>query len=216
MANNDNLAELVALVGAGNVGALDKFLAPAADTFHTVLKGIAHKRHDVEEKEAACHDAAPSQRLLGGLLALLLNVLDASAGAIVVVVELVERSEIPTEAQSKTLCVRHQVPEACRLFSAAIISWRVREACGPATLLDGVPGERLGRHLNPVSVACHANLIQEGDVTDTLWKTIRRHEALVTALQGNLRVARLHWPLHRVCPAVLSDVMARELLRCRL
>ena len=183
--------------------------------FTPFLKGIAHKRQDVEEKEAACHDAAPSQRLLGGLLALLLNVLDASAGAIVVVVELVERSEIPTEAQSKTLCVRHQVPEACRLFSAAIISWRVREACGPATLLDGVPGERLGP-ATLLSVACHANLIQGSDVAYTLWKTIRRHEALVTALQGNLRVARLHWPLLRVCPAVLSDVMARELLRCRL
>jgi len=154
VANNDNLAELVALVGAGNVGALDKFLAPAADTFHTVLKGIAHKRHDVEEKEAACHDAAPSQRLLGGLLALLLNVLDASAGAIVVVVELVERSEIPTEAQGKTLCVCDQVPEArrlsssafliwewCdRLFNTAIISWRVREACDLVTLFVGVPG----------------------------------------------------------------------------
>ena len=86
--------------------------------------------------------------------ALLLNVLDASAGAIVVVVELVERSEIPTEAQGKTLCVCDQVPEArrlsssafliwewCdRLFNAAIISWRVREACDPVTLLVGVPG----------------------------------------------------------------------------
>ena len=95
VSNNDDLAELVAIVGVGNVGGLDKFLAPAADAFHTVLKGVADKCHDVKEEETACHDAAPSQRLLGGLLALLLNVLDTSARAIVVMVELVERTECP-------------------------------------------------------------------------------------------------------------------------
>ena len=82
MSNNDNLAELIAVVGAGNVRGLHKFLASAANGFHAILNRIASEGHDVKEKEAARHDAAPSQRLLGGLLALLLNVLDADAGAI--------------------------------------------------------------------------------------------------------------------------------------
>ena len=59
----------------------------------------------MKEEEAACHDAAPSQRLLGGLLALLLHVLDTSARAIVVVIELVECSEITTKAQGEAFGV---------------------------------------------------------------------------------------------------------------
>jgi pheromone shutdown protein TraB len=89
VSNNDNFTELIAVVGAGNVRSLDKFLASAANSLQATLNRIASEGHDVKEKEAARHDAAPSQRLLGGLLALLLNVLDAGAGAIVIVVELV-------------------------------------------------------------------------------------------------------------------------------
>ena len=89
MSNNDNLAELIAVVGAGNVRGLDKFIASAANALHAILNRIASEGHDVKEKGAARHDAAPSQRLLGGLLALLLDILDAGAGAIVIVVELV-------------------------------------------------------------------------------------------------------------------------------
>ena len=37
VSNHDDLAELVALVGAGNVRGLDKFLASSADTLHCVL-----------------------------------------------------------------------------------------------------------------------------------------------------------------------------------
>ena len=89
MSNNDNLTELIAVVGTGNVRSLDKFLASAANALHATLNRIASEGHDVKEKEAARHDAAPSQRLLGGLLTLLLDILDAGAGATVIVVELV-------------------------------------------------------------------------------------------------------------------------------
>ena len=51
MPNNDNLAKLVAIVGAGNVGGPDKFLPSAADTFDDVLKSITGERHDVEKKK---------------------------------------------------------------------------------------------------------------------------------------------------------------------
>ena len=121
MPNNDNLAELVAIVGAGNVGGPDKFLPSAADPFDNVLKSFTGERHDVEEKEAARHDTAPSQGLLGGLLALLLNILDTGAGAIMVVVELVEGSEITTETQSEATGVCDEVLEIHRLSSSAVL-----------------------------------------------------------------------------------------------
>ena len=200
MSNNDDLAELVAIVGAGNVGGLDKFLAPAADAFHAVLKGVADKCHDVKEEETACHDAASSQRILGGFLALFLNVFDTSARAIVVVVELVECTEITTEAQGETFCICDEVLEASRLsssvcfiwgrsdrlFSTAIFTWGVHEARDVVAVRVGIPARCRGRHLYPLSVARHTNLIQGSDVASTLWKTIRGHEAMVTALQGDL------------------------------
>jgi hypothetical protein len=121
MPNNDNLAKLVAIVGAGNVGGPDKFPPSAADTFDDVLKSITGERHDVEKKEAARHDTASSQGLLGGLLALLLNILDTGAGAIMVVVELVEGSEITTETQSEATGVCDEVLEIDRLSSSAVL-----------------------------------------------------------------------------------------------
>ena len=183
-----------------------------------------------EKEETACHDAAPSQRLLGCLLALLLNVLDTSARAIVIVVELVECPEITTEAQSETSCICDQILEASRLssfafliwgrsdrlFSAAILTWWMQEARCVVGLLVGIPAQYRGRHPNPLSVARHTKLIQGSDVASTLWKTIRGHEALVTALQGDLRVTRQHWPVLCMCSAVFPDVVAREFLRCGL
>lgn len=62
----------------------------------------------------------------------------------------------------------------------------MRKARDPITLLLGVPAERLGRHRNPLSLVRHAKLIQGSDAADTLWKTIRWHEAVMTALQRHL------------------------------
>ena len=75
----------------------------------------------MKEKEAARHDAAPSQRLLGGLLALLLDVLDAGAGAIGIVVELVEGTEITTETQGEASGVCDEILEIHRLCSSAVL-----------------------------------------------------------------------------------------------
>ena len=117
-----------------------------------------------------------------------------------IVVKLVQCSKITTEAQSESLCVCDILLESRRLFSTAliiwglcdrlfcmaIVRWSAHEAGDPNALLVGAPTQRLGWYHNPHSVAGHADLIQGDNVADALWKTIRRHKTLVTALQGHL------------------------------
>ena len=111
-------------------------------------------------------------------------------------IELVQCSEITTVAQAEAFAIddillkTHKlfstgvvVWEKCvRLLSTVIPNWAVREAHDPVGLLVGDPAQRLSWHLNLWSVAGHAHFIQGDDVADALWKTIRRHKALVTTL----------------------------------
>ena len=144
--------------------------------------------------------SAPSQSFLRRVFAIFLNVFDTSSRAIVVLIELVHCSEITTVAQAETFAIAdiilkiHRLfstgvvvwEECARLFSIVIPNWAVREAHDPVGLVVGDPAQRLSWHLNLWSVAGHAHFIQGDDVADALWKTIRRHKALVTTLQGHL------------------------------
>ena len=56
---------------------------------------------DVKEEESARHDLAFLKSYLGGLFALLCNVFDARGGAIMVVIKLVQGSEVSNIAQRK-------------------------------------------------------------------------------------------------------------------
>ena len=111
-------------------------------------------------------------------------------------IELVHCSEITTVAQAEAFAIddiilrTHKLfstgvvvwDECARLFSIVIPNWAVREARDPVGLVVGDPALRLRWHLNLWSVVAHAHFIQGDDVADALWKTIRRHKALVKTL----------------------------------
>ncbi len=117
-----------------------------------------------------------------------------------ILVKLVQCPKITTQALSESLCVCDIFLESRRLsstaliiwglcdvlFCMAIVRWSAHQAGDPNALLVCESTQRLGWFHNPHSVAGHADLIQGDDVADALWKTIRRHKTLVTALQGHL------------------------------
>ena len=127
-------------------------------------------------------------------------IFDASASAIVVVVKQVQCSKITTEAQSECLDVFDILLKSRRLFSSAlliwgvcdklismvIVRWSAHDADDPNALLFSAPTKRLGWYHDSHGVTGHADFIQGNNVADALWKTIRRHKTLVTALQGHL------------------------------
>ena len=94
VSNNDDLAELAAIVSVGDVRGLDKFLAPPADALHNFLpktgNSFADEHHDVKEAKPKSNDSAPSQSFLRRLFALFLNVFYTSSRTIVVVIELAQ------------------------------------------------------------------------------------------------------------------------------
>ena len=59
------------------------------------------KDQDVEEEESARDDLAFSKSFLGSIAALLCNVFDASGGTIMVMVKLMQRSEVSSITQRK-------------------------------------------------------------------------------------------------------------------
>ena len=87
------------LVGSGDVGFVDKFFPSSSDALRNNFPcEVAHvgKDHNVEVKESTCHRPALSKRILGNVFALL-HIFYASARAVVVVIELMKRSEIAAE-----------------------------------------------------------------------------------------------------------------------
>ena len=67
------------------------------------------KYTDVKKTEPARNDLAFSERCLCSFFALLCHVLDARGGAVVVVIELMQRSEVSCIAQCKLVGVLQKV-----------------------------------------------------------------------------------------------------------
>ena len=89
------------IVGQGNVSSRHEFLTSSPDSLRDHFPCLgAHVREneDLTEEEAACNRPSFLQRLLGALLRFL-DILDAYTGAIVIMVELVERTEVATKRQ---------------------------------------------------------------------------------------------------------------------
>jgi hypothetical protein len=87
------------LVGCGDVGFIYKFFPSTSDALrNNFFCEVAHvgKNYNVEVKESACHYPALSERILGNVFRLL-HIFYASARAIMVVIELMECSEIATK-----------------------------------------------------------------------------------------------------------------------
>ena len=96
----DWLAELIALVGDGNVGFAHQLFASPSDAFRDGF-AYAMQSHsnvgedqDMKEEESARNDLAFSKSFLGSIAALLCNVFDARGGTIMVMVKLMQRSEV--------------------------------------------------------------------------------------------------------------------------
>ena len=89
------------VVGCGDVCFAHKFFAPSSDAVRDHLfRKIAHvgKHQNVEVEESTCDYPALPQRILG-CFSTFLHIFYASAGAILVVIELMECPEIATEAK---------------------------------------------------------------------------------------------------------------------
>ena len=96
----NGFAELVTFVRAGYVRCLYQSSASPPDTlgdcfsYSTQGHNNISEHNDVEVPEPARNDRAFSKRLLGGIFALCCNILDARGGAIMIVMELMQRSEV--------------------------------------------------------------------------------------------------------------------------
>ena len=104
----NHLAELIALVGGGNVWRFHKFFSSSPNTFGDNLLGGLRKESedfDMKEVESACHDLTLSESVLGGITSLLCDIFDASVRAIVIMIKLMQCSEVSAEAQSKAVGV---------------------------------------------------------------------------------------------------------------
>ena len=93
-----------------------------------------------------------------------------------VVIQLVQRSEITAIAHCERIGIGDIILEASRLFSTE------RDAAYLVTFVAGTPMHRCSRCLNVLVVACHTDFVEGCDVEYLLWKAVRRHEALMTTL----------------------------------
>ena len=90
----DWLAELIALVGDGNVWRTDKLFTSSPDAFRDgfayAMKGLSnvHEDQDMKKDESARNDLAFLQSMLSSIAALLCNVFNARGSTIVVMVKL--------------------------------------------------------------------------------------------------------------------------------
>ena len=99
------------VIGCRNVCFLHEFLAASPDALRDKFLGeVAHigEDHDVEVKEPARHDEALPECFLRCFFSLL-HVLDTSARAIVVVIQLMERPEVATEAKRPLHSIRFEI-----------------------------------------------------------------------------------------------------------
>ena len=87
-----------------------------------------------------------------------------------------QSSKVATVAQRESISIGNIVLDANRLFSA------VASAQYVVAVIAGGPMQRDRQCLCQLIVACHADFIQRCDVEGSLWETVRRHEALMTAL----------------------------------
>ncbi|MEC7710555.1 MAG: hypothetical protein VX902_07255, partial [Planctomycetota bacterium] len=142
----DSLAELVAFVGAGYVRCLHEPFTPPPDTLgdHLIYSScrLDHvgEDKDVKEPEPAGNDLAFSESVLRSIFALLCDILDTGVGTIMVVIQLMQGSEISSEAQCKQLGVLDEVVVRCRLYNT--ITRRLSDANYIIGLVINIPSWR--------------------------------------------------------------------------
>ena len=127
MPHQNDLTESVAVIGAGDVRCFDKLLPFPADALDGILPktdgrlySAAGKLHDVEEEKTTSDDIAMSKCLLCCFLAFILHVFHTSARAVVIVIQLVQRSEVSSVAHCESISIGNIDLDANRLFSSVL------------------------------------------------------------------------------------------------
>ena len=118
----DWFAKLIAFVGDRDVWRRHKLFASPSDAFRDrfayALRCVDEEQNMIEE-ESARHDLAFSKSILGSILTLLCDVFDARGGAVMVMVKLMEGSEVSNITQRKPAGILDNVLTRSRLCDAA-------------------------------------------------------------------------------------------------
>ena len=143
---------------------------------------------DMKEEESARHDLAFSKSFLCSIAALLCNVFDARGCAILVMVKLMQRSEVSSITQRKPASILDDIFTRSRLCNTAeaccgwAYAWRLNVVC--IFIYHPVWWKSVWRSVSISAV--HPDFIQYFFGPEILRKSVRWHEALVAALQRRL------------------------------
>ena len=147
-------------------------------------------------KKATSNNSATTKCLLCCCLALFLDVFHASAGAVVIMIQLVQSSKVTTVARREGISIGDIVFDSDklfsivssahilygRLFSSVIADRRALNTHYVVVFVANAPTQWPCRCLALLIITRHSNFIEKCDAQGPLWETVRRHEALVTAL----------------------------------
>ena len=140
---------------------------------------------DVKEEESTRHDLAFSTSFLSSIAALLCNVFDARGGAIMVMVKLMQSSEVSSRTQRKLAGILDDIFTGSRLCNTAgacyVRAYTRRPNVCCFFLYHPVWWKSPWR--NSTIIAMHSDFIQYFSCPKILWKSVSWHEALVATLQ---------------------------------
>ena len=127
----DWLAELIALVGDGNVGFAHQSFPSPSDAFRDGVHYAMQSRRNVGENEnmkeeaPTRNDLAFLQSILSSIAALLCNVFNARGSTIVVMVKLMQRAEVSSKTQRKLAGILDNILSRSRLcnIAEALCGW---------------------------------------------------------------------------------------------
>jgi hypothetical protein len=142
----------------------------------------------MKEEESAGDDLAFSKSFLCSIAALLRNVFDARGGAIMVMIKLMQGSEVSNITQRKLAGILDDILTRSRLYNTAeaccgwAYAWRLNVVC--FFIYHPVWWKSVWRSVS--SSAVHSDFIQHFSCPEVLRKSVRWHEALVTTLQRGL------------------------------
>ena len=142
----------------------------------------------MKEEEPARNDLALLQSILSSIAALLCNVFDARGSAIMVMVKLMQSSEVSSITQRKSAGILDDILTRSRLCNTAgawfgwAYAWRLNVVC----IFIYYPVWWKSVWLSVSISGVHSDFIQYFSCPQILRKSVRWHEALVAALQRRL------------------------------
>jgi len=140
------------------------------------------------KEESARHDLAFSKSFLCSIAALLCNVFDARGGAIMVMVKLMQCSEISTITQRKQASILDDILTRRRLCNTAeaCCGWAYAWSSNVVSIFVYHPVWWKSIWRSVCISAVHSDFIQYFSCPEILRKSVRWHEALMATLQRGL------------------------------